>query len=184
MKALDDFQSKNTIEIQPAQHCMHCVHKVYNPKTGTTCHLTGEKPNFRTSCSKIQFRDDIQESIASTNIHLKKTQQAKWTYYVNAGLYFFAGFALMVVGYLIGAYALDNRVISTVPLIIMGAGVLVLPLGVRLLVNYFQDLKAAQFDKKQLDALLSRYNKSYSVSISSKKEPFGEQSYQASVSMN
>ena len=37
------------------RHCDLCEHQVLNLKEGTICGLTNKKPNFNTTCLKINF---------------------------------------------------------------------------------------------------------------------------------
>ena len=86
---------------------------------------------------------------------MDKLLEITWLWYILAGL----------AGYLIGTYAFDKGVISTVPLIIIGVGFLISTRAVGPITYYRQHMVVAKMNKTQLDELLLKYQVEYEIEV-------------------
>lgn len=96
--------------------------------------------------------------------------------------FFFAiGIAVIVGGYLLGEYALDREVISTVPLIIMGVGLAPFGMAFGALNKHRQEIKVAKSKKNKVDEVLNEYGIEYDIDITFGKEIHGTQEVYAEL---
>lgn len=142
---------------------------------GTICSLTGNKPEFNNKCQNIQFENNYEKIIREVNINLHLVRLTKTDTVLSVVVFLPLSIAVMAAGYLIGRYAWESGVISTVPLIIMGVGFLVMPLATGPLNKYRQTYGVAKKRKQQLDDLLSSYNIEYTIDVSVRKDFHGNQ---------
>ena len=85
------------------------------------------------------------------------------------------GLVVIIGGYLLGKYALDNGVLSTVPIIIMGIGLIPLGLAFGTLNKFRQEIEVAKSKKDRVDEVLSEYRIEYDINIMFGKEIHGTQ---------
>lgn len=150
-------------EIHPTQHCLLCRNQSHSKMNGVICGLTKEKPTFGKFCSSFQEEDELPGLVASPNLGLEIIQRSKPIVIGHLILYLIIGLIIIVSGFLIGKYAFDNRVISTVPLIIMGVGVCTLPISLAPWISFRQKLGVAMHRKEVLDQVLSEYGIRYNI---------------------
>lgn len=155
-----------------AKHCALCENQMVSLQSGTTCALTEKKPEFNTTCAKIQFGDKLYERIKSILIEYESVKHARPDVIFTLLFYLFISSAIMCAGVLLGRYVLASGVISTVPLIIMGVGFLTLPMAFGPLNSYRRNLSLAQRKKDNLEDLLKKYKIKYTFDIHFKKKMF------------
>lgn len=147
------------------KHCQLCEHQLYDIHTGSKCALTNERPNFSVKCPNIKLDVKYQARIKAVNIEYELVRRTKA---ISLGNFFFFGavsIAFFTGGYLLGSYAFDKGVISTVPLIVMSVGLFVFPMAAGPLNKYRQGIKIARAKKSELDSLLSAYNIQYTIDV-------------------
>lgn len=110
-----------------AKHCEICENQLFDMKFGTKCSLTNEKPNFKNKCTYIKFDKKYEHKITDVNVEFEKIKKTKALTITNLIVFAALGISIMLIGFLIGKFALDNNVISTIPIIIMGVGFLIMP---------------------------------------------------------
>lgn len=152
-------------EILPHKHCNLCSNKTIIPNKGLGCRLNLEKPELNTSCWKYEPLNDLDEIIQSTNLEYQVIKNRTLTVYLHLAFYLLVGFAFLISGILIGKYALNGGVISTVPLIIMGIGIMILPYSVSPYISFRQKLGVSKNDKDELDKILSIYKIEYLIDL-------------------
>ena len=157
------------------KHCQLCENQLVDIQTGTTCALTNKPPDFREKCPDIRFEDKYEEKIREINIEYDKVRRTRGISYANFFFYITISIVIMVAGYLIGKYALEKGVISTVPLIIMGVGVLVLPMAAGPLNKYRTTMKIARKKLTELNELLAIYNIQYTIDVIVNKDRHGNE---------
>lgn len=158
-----------------AKHCQICENQLYNIEFGSKCKLTNKKPDFREKCPDIIFEKKYEERIKEVNTEYELVQKTKLISYANFVFFLIVSILVILAGYLIGKYALDKGVISTVPLIIIGVGIMILPLASGPLNKYRQDISIARNKKDKLDKLLSMYNIQYTIEVIVYKDLHGNQ---------
>lgn len=167
-----------------AKHCELCDNRVLDVQTGTTCALTGEKPDFDKKCADIKFENNQMKRIREVNIKYHKVASTKNLTIANFIVFLTIGVAVMIGGYLLWTLAWDKGVISTVPIIIIGVGVLIIPLATGPLVKYRQGIGVARQQKDQMDELLASYNIEYDVEILIDEDVNGNKDYDAKINFS
>ena len=157
------------------KHCELCDNKLFDFANGTTCGLTGEKPTFKDKCPDIKFEENYESQIREINTEHHLVKITKANSIANFIVYLVISLTVMAAGYLIGKLAWDKGVISTVPLIIMGLGVLILPLAAGPLNKYRFAMSVAGKKKADLDNLLARNNIKYDIEVIVNKDFHGNQ---------
>lgn len=158
-----------------ARHCSLCEHQKVNLKNGTTCKITDKKPEFNSTCSKINLKAKFEEKIKQVNIAHEKIKRTKTLTYIYCSIFLIVGLSTIYGGYYLGKYVLEMGVISTVPLIIMGIGCAVLPIAIGPFNNYRNKLKITSINKQKLDEVLALYHINYAINIIFGKEIHGNQ---------
>ena len=158
-----------------ARHCELCDNQKINLEVGTTCGLTERKPEFNKTCSKIELNEKFEKKLKSVNIEYENIKRKKTLTYTYFIVFLLIGIAVIVGGYLLGKYALNKRVISTVPLIIMGVGLAPLGLAFGNLNNYRQSIQVAKNKKDKVDEVLNEYRIEYEIDITFGEEIHGTQ---------
>lgn len=166
------------------RHCTLCDHQQKNLSIGTTCGLTNRKPEFNKSCFKIELNQKFEDQLKDVNIRYRKLQKNQLLTYIYFSVFILIGIAVISGGYFIGKYAYESRVISTVPLIIMGVGLGPLGLAIGTLTKHLQELKLAKNKKARLDEVLDCYGITYSLAIDFGKEYHGNQEVYVDLKIN
>jgi len=166
-----------------AKHCELCDNQIVSLKEGTTCKLTNRKPEFNKTCSKIELNEKFEEKLKAVNIEYESFKRTKVLTYIYFIIFLTISFAVMIGGYLLGKYALDFGVISTVPLIIMGVGVLVLPVAFGPLNRYRNRISVSKSKKSKIDNVLNLYNIDYTIDLKFGKEIHGTQEVQSDLNV-
>lgn len=167
-----------------SRHCALCDHQQKSLSAGTTCGLTNRKPEFNKSCFKIELNQKFEDQLKDVNIRYRKLQKERFLTYTYFAVFIIIGIAVIAGGYFIGKYAYDNRVISTVPLIIMAVGLGPLGLATGTLSKHVQNLKLAKHKKVRLDEVLDCYGITYTLAIDFGKEYHGNQDVYIDLKIN
>ena len=164
-----------------ARHCELCDNQKTSLKFGTTCGLTDRKPEFNKTCAKIKLTDKFENKLKSINIEYENFKRKKLLTYTYLVVFLIIGIAVILGGYLLGKYALGNRVISTVPIIIMGIGLGPLGMAFGTLNKYRQDIGVAKNKKDKIEEVLNEYRIEYDINIMFEKEIHGTQEVYADL---
>ncbi|MCU4189188.1 hypothetical protein M9Q43_08435 [Flavobacterium sp. HXWNR29] len=164
-----------------ARHCELCDNQKINLEVGTTCGLTERKPEFNKTCSKIQLNEKFEKKLKSINIEYENIKRKETLTYTYFAVYLLIGIAVIVSGYLLGKYALNKSVISTVPIIIMGASLAPLGLAFGTLNNFRQSIQVAKNKKDKIDEVLNEYRIEYEIDITFGEEIHGTQEVHAKL---
>ncbi|WP_439489354.1 hypothetical protein [Algoriphagus sp.] len=167
--------------MQVAKHCELCEHRLFDLSTGSTCGLTTMKPAFKGKCSAIKFGDSYINRIKDVNVDFYKIASTKSYNILHCMLYLLIAGSVISAGYLLGAKAWDKGVISTVPLIIIGIGVSIIPIAIGPLLNFRQKFVAVKGKKANLDALLETYNVAYEIEIVVDEDVHGNKDYEVEI---
>ncbi len=157
------------------RHCELCDHQKISLKQGTTCGLTGRKPDFHGTCSKITLREKFEEKLKSVNVayeNIKRKKALTYSYFV---VFLAIGLTVIVGGYLFGKYILGKGVISVGPLIIMAVGIAPLGMAFGALNKHRRELEVAKSKKEKVDEVLQKYRITYNLDIQFGKEIHGTQ---------
>ncbi|WP_339697833.1 hypothetical protein [uncultured Roseivirga sp.] len=161
------------MKIDLSKHCQLCDNQIYDIQSGTKCGLTNKRPNFTSKCPDIKFETNYEERIKEINTELELVKRTKSLSIANFIFFIVISLAIVLGGYLLGTYAFDKGVISTIPLTIMGVGILILPLASGPLNKYRQKIKITQKRKLELDELLLKYNIEYTIDLTFHKDLHG-----------
>ncbi len=164
-----------------ARHCELCDNQEVNLIDGTTCSLTNRKPEFNKTCAKIELNEKFENKLKSVNIEYANIKRKKILTYIYFGVFVTIGIAVIAGGYLLGKYALDSGVISTVPLIIMGVSIGPLGMAFGTLNKYRQEIEVAKSKKDKIDEVLNEYRIEYDIDITFGKEIHGTQEVYAEL---
>ena len=156
-----------------AKHCRICENQVLDLQTGTYCGLTQKKPDFEYTCPSIKFAQKLEERIQILHTEFELVKKTKFNSYGNFVFFIVLAISVMIGGYLLGVYAFEAGVISTVPLIVMGVGVMILPFAFGPLNNYRQKMGVAQQRINELKKLMEMYNVKYDIEVKVKKDIHG-----------
>ncbi|WPR74757.1 hypothetical protein [Algoriphagus sp. NG3] len=167
--------------MQVANHCELCEHRLFDLSTGSTCGLTTLKPAFNEKCSTIKFGNNYINRIKEVNVDYYKIASTKYYNILHCILYLVIAGSVISAGYYLGATAWDKGVISTVPLIIIGIGVSIIPIAIGPLLNFRQKLVAVKDKKTKLDALLETYNVAYEIEIVVDEDVHGNKDYEVEI---
>lgn len=148
-----------------ARHCNLCDHQKISLKEGTTCGLTDRKPEFNKTCSKIELNKKFEDMLKSVNIEYEQNKRTKTLTHLYFGVFVTLGIAVIIAGYLLGRYALNSGVISTVPLIIMAIGLAPLGKAFGTLTKYRQRIQVSKSKKDKMDEVLNEYRIQYEIDI-------------------
>lgn len=163
------------------KHCRICDHRIYDVIEGSTCGLTNDRPDFKDKCNDIKLDRQLEQQIDAANIKYDKIKRHRTFVLINFVFYLLIGSSVIVAGYLLGKYAFEKGVISTVPLIIMGVGVTVFPIATTPLYNFFQKIKIAKGEKNELDGLLIKYNTRYHIDFDIRRDLHGNEEYATKI---
>lgn len=167
-----------------AKHCELCENRVFDVLTGTTCSLTDQRPEFSNKCPEIRFESNHINKIKEVNIEYHKVALTKNLTIANFIVFLSTGIAVMAGGYLLGSFAWDKGVISTVPLIIIGVGFLIIPSATGPLVKYRQGMGVERNKKREMDELLASYNIEYDAEILIEEDMHGNKGYDAKLTFS
>jgi len=163
------------------RHCELCDNQKTDLKIGTTCGLTDRKPEFNKTCAKIELNEKFENKLKTVNIEYENYKRKKALTYTYFAVFLVIGIAVIVGGYLLGKYALDSGVISTVPLIIMGVGLAPLGMAFGTLNRHRQDIEVAKSKKDKIDEVLNEYRIEYDIDIQFGKKIHGTQEVYAEL---
>ncbi len=154
--------------IERAKHCELCDNNYVDFNTGTACRLTNRKPSFHKKCFDITLNQKYEDVIRRINIEHHNVKTTKIDSLINTLVFSGLGLVGIVIALYFSIASWDYGFISTVPIVIMGAGVSVLSIGIGSFKKYKQAITVADKNKKELDDLLLQYNINYSIEVSGK----------------
>ena len=108
--------------MNPIYHCNLCDHQEKSLSQGSICTLTGHKPAFSNTCSKISLGTAFEDKLKDVNIRYTKLQKDRAITYAYFIVFLLIGIIVIAGGFLFGKYVYDKGFLSTVPLIIMAVG--------------------------------------------------------------
>jgi hypothetical protein len=164
-----------------ARHCDLCDNQKKSLKIGTTCGLNDKKPEFNKTCPKIKLNEKFENKLKSVNIEYENFKRKKLLTFAYFGVFVVIGIAVIVGGYLLGKYALESGVISTVPIIIMAVGLAPLGMAFGTLNKHRQEIEIVKNKKDKIDEVLNEYRIEYDIDISFGKEIHGTQEVYAEL---
>lgn len=148
-----------------ARHCILCDNQVVSIKEGTTCKLTNKKPDFDTTCKTIELNEKFEERIKKVNIEYQNVQRTKTDTFGHVIIFSIISLSVIIGGYYFGSYAWQHGVISTVPLVIIGVGLVVLVFAFGPMNKFRNDLAIAKSNKDKLEEVLNLYNIDYKIDL-------------------
>ncbi|WP_028374684.1 hypothetical protein [Leeuwenhoekiella sp. MAR_2009_132] len=95
--------------------------------------------------------------------------------YLYFVIFLFIGLCVIVGGFLLGKFGFDNRVVSTVPLLIMTVGLPVLGLAFGTLNTHLNEFALAKRRKRDVDDVLKLYKIDYKMQVKFGREYHGTQ---------
>ena len=113
--------------------------------------------------------------------NIKREKSITYLYFV---IFLCISIAIIIGGFLLGKYGLESGVISTVPIIIMGIGLLVLSKPFSALNNYKNEYSISKKKKDNTDEVLKLYNIHYEIDIKFCKEIHGKQEVITNLKVN
>ncbi|WP_299440349.1 hypothetical protein [uncultured Aquimarina sp.] len=152
-----------------ARHCNLCDNQKTSLKEGTTCKLTGRKPEFNKTCSKIELNEKFENKLKTVNVQYDKVKKQKNLTYLYSGVFILIGLAFIIYGYILGKYVLDDRdpslFIEYVHITIMGIGLLPFGIAYKMLREYKQEFDLVKSKKNKIDEVLNEYQIDYCIDI-------------------
>ncbi|PHQ31320.1 hypothetical protein [Leeuwenhoekiella nanhaiensis] len=146
-------------------HCDLCDHQEKSLSQGSICTLTGHKPAFSNTCSKISLGTEFEDKLKDVNIRYAKLQKDRAITYAYFIVFLLIGIVVIAGGFLFGKYIYDKGFLSTVPLIIMAVGLAPLGLAIGTLNKHLENRKAAKLKKDRVDAVLEKYRITYDITV-------------------
>lgn len=160
-----------------SQHCNLCENRLFNIHEGTRCNLTGQRPEFNRSCTDIKFGERLEKVIAEINVDLELIKRTRNLAYGNFFFFILISLVFIGVGIYLGTHLLTfsttSYLVSTVPFIIGGIGISIIPMASGPLNKYRQGITVARKKKKDLDEILKLYNIEYIIEIKVNKDLHG-----------
>lgn len=151
--------------MHPTRHCDLCDYIKPSFKVGTTCGLTNRKPEFNRICPNFTLSENFENQLKSLNIEYDKINRKKSTTYIYFIFFTTVGIAVIVAGYLTGKYAYRYGVFSTIPVVIMSAGLVPLGMALEKLKNFRRTHEVAKNKKDKVDEVLNVYQIKYDIDI-------------------
>ena len=84
-----------------SKHCKICQNLDFNIKYGTKCGLTNQKPNFKSKCSDILFKENAEKYITEIAVENKLIENSKFDYLGTFLIYLLISFGFIVGGILL-----------------------------------------------------------------------------------
>ena len=164
-----------------SKHCVLCDNKIVDYKIGAICSLTNKKPDFQGKCNVIKLDNTLKSKVTEINIEYEAVLKTKVDAYGMFIFYLIITITIITGGYLLGKYIFEAGVISTIPLIIIGIGII--PLGMAFgPFNYYKSsLKIAKKRKQELDKIIKLYGHAYDITIKHFKDSLGNKSYETDL---
>lgn len=151
--------------MNPTYHCDLCDHQKKSLSQGSICAITGHKPTFGNTCSKIKLGTRFEDKLKDVNIRYAKLQNDQAITYTYFIVFLLIGIGVIVGGFLFGKYVYNRGFLSTVPLIIMAVGLAPLGLAIGTLNKHLENRKSAKFKKDRVDAVLEKYRITYDIRV-------------------
>ena len=154
------------------EHCNLCDNLKANFKDGIICGLTGQKPAFNKTCSKIRFTEEFEKKIGLTHIKIESLKKKKKVSYTLFFLYLTLGFILILsqrnlfIDFTL-TYSHYVNITGSLLLIILGFGLCGLAYSV--LYQHIKNTKTAKAEKTRIDTILDKYQIKYHCKVT-----FGE----------
>ena len=158
-----------------ANHCDLCEHSKRNLKNGLACGLTGRKPNFNTTCTKIKLDRKFQEKLEIANLELEIIRRNQKPTHVTFYGTIIIGFLLILLGYFLSDWKIFSFYLWYVKIGIIGAGFTFLGTAYSKLNKYRREDKKAKLVKIKIDEVLIKYGISYDQSFDFKEKIHGTQ---------
>ncbi|MEE9408877.1 MAG: hypothetical protein V3V28_12470 [Polaribacter sp.] len=166
------------------RHCDLCDHQVLNLKEGSICGVTNRKPDFNRTCVKIELNNNLLNSLEDVLVNYEDLKLTKNKVFKNFVIGSIIGVFLLICGYLVFDYFLNNgyrvylkstKCLITFPSIILVSGYYFVKKSIDNLNRHKHQLINIENSKKEIEEVLSLYNKKYKYKIDFDKEVHGTQ---------
>lgn len=144
-----------------SKHCGLCKNEVTNLKTGLTCKLTKQKPDFNNSCTQINLDKKFLSRLEKVNLELERIKRQKKTVFTSFYLIISVGVIVLLLGWFI--YKRNHTSVYALYYIsgLIAFGVTALSAAYSKLNKYRKEVRNAEYYKYELDEFLTIYNISY-----------------------
>lgn len=167
-----------------ANHCEFCQHQQRDFKQGSTCGLTQKKPFFNSSCSSILFKSDFPDYIIRTHTIFRRISRTKLFTIIYFVVFVAMGSGAIYLGYYMNQYLILNKVLSIVPFLIMGIGLLLIGIGFGAYNRFRRDFDWISNKKGILDLLLPKYGTNPNINLDYGAKFHGKQEVSAKFNLN
>ncbi|MGB3182100.1 MAG: hypothetical protein WBB45_11970 [Cyclobacteriaceae bacterium] len=155
-------------------HCNFCSNKKLDTYKGSYCGITGEKPNFSTTCQKISFRDDLEETIKA----YYRVEDEKTPALIHLFMYLAFSIAAAYGAYFVTNLFWEYGWVSGITLVLAPIPLVLLRMAVTPIFTYRKERNIAVKNLRELDAVLALYGIHYTVTdIKADKDMHGNKDY-------
>ena len=164
------------------RHCDLCEHQVLNLKEGTICGLTNKKPNFNTTCLKINFNKKIKTELENLLVDLEIEKTKKKKIISNLIVNSFFGIIIMVAGFFLIRTTLPklNRVYVEYVWflsLVVATGYYLFKKPFLELASFKKIIRNSNYELFNIEEVLNLYSVTYKYDIEILKEVHGTQEY-------
>jgi hypothetical protein len=174
------------------RHCNLCEHQKLSLQKGDLCGLTNKKPDFNRTCVRINFDEKLLNTLEDILIEYEDLKLSKKKVYKNFISGSIIGVFLLLVGYFVFDYFLNNgfrtslksaEYTTTVSFIILVTGYSYLTKSINNINNHKTQLNFIKNKKKEIDEVLNLYNQKYTSKIKFDKEIHGIQEVEVDIEL-
>lgn len=150
-----------------AKHCDLCAHPQRDLQNGLSCGLTNKKPDFKVSCSDIEFSDSFKEYFPKLIDDLRELKKRRIPVYLNFAIFGMIGAFIIYASYqhlvsnlkeaFVPEFSYTNWKYFSLTLLIPFVGILLIMIGLKPLTRYNKELKKMKSDKENIEKVLNCY---------------------------
>ena len=150
-----------------------CDHQKLSLQKGDLCGLTNRKPDFNRTCIRIKLNEKLKQILGELHVNLEDQIILKKELRLNLILKPILGFVVVLMGYYMWQYILNQGYIAFIPAIIIAIGIYLIRNPFSQKKAYNNEISLIDYEIKEIKDVLKLYQVSYKAEVIFSKEIHG-----------
>ncbi len=160
----------NNIVLLSSDHCKLCDNAHLDFSKGLFCGLDMQRPEFKSTCVKIDLNKTYQDKIEAINIEYESVLKTKTDTFGAMVIFSIISTAIFILAYVFTQILSEKGYVSTLTIVLVVIGLITLGKVVGPYNTYRTKLRIAQKKKDTLDKITKLYGYAYDIHIEHLKD--------------
>jgi hypothetical protein len=164
-------------------HCDLCDHQILSLDKGSICGVTNKKPDFNRTCVRIGFDEKLKDILAELHINIEIGNKDQKKVARGLILNLISGSLIVVGGYLLWQYILNEGYIAYLPAVIIAIGFYLISKPFTQIKTIRDEISRSKYEIEEIKEVLKLYQVSYKVDVTLGEEIHGSQDVKTNINI-